>query len=137
MSKYCKKCGKELTDDSKFCNSCGTVQNTEENAMSIQQEVTFNNKNSQDIKVPGWLALLIIIFIGLFIWLSINGEINLFNFNKEEPSVEDRSNIEYKEITVEELEEALSNNAAAAKEKFCGEVGQNGSCVEAGFHRDS
>lgn len=120
MSKYCKKCGKELTDDSKFCNSCGTVQDTEENVMPIQQETTVNNKNNQDIKVPGWLALLIIIFIGLFIWLSLNGELNLFNFSKEEPTVEDRSSIEYQKVTVDELEEELSNNAAAAKEKYNG-----------------
>lgn len=120
MSKFCSKCGKELTDDSKFCNSCGTVQDNKENVIPIQQEVNVNKKNNQDIKIPGWLALLIIIFVGLFIWLSLNGELNLFNFSKKDPQVEDRSNIEYQKITVDELEEELNNNAATAKETYKG-----------------
>ena len=44
MSKFCRKCGKELLDDSQFCDGCGTAVNEiNSNLNQINTQATNNN----------------------------------------------------------------------------------------------
>lgn len=65
---FCRQCGKELTDGTKFCNGCGAPQGTNEQqqeAPQQQQETpqqqysqnnTHNQSNTQDNKIMNILA---------------------------------------------------------------------------------
>ena len=61
MVQYCRKCGKELEDDSEFCDSCGFKLN--ENPITEQQPAKpeSNNKNEFVYKLPLILAVIGII----------------------------------------------------------------------------
>ena len=48
MSKFCTKCGKELTDDSLFCSACGSKINS--NHVTINN--TENTYNKKVVKHP-------------------------------------------------------------------------------------
>lgn len=37
MSKFCKNCGKELTEDTKFCMNCGTEVENEDSIIQKTQ----------------------------------------------------------------------------------------------------
>lgn len=70
---YCKECGKEIANDSKFCNHCGTRQDSSINEKKEPKkiilevpEVVFNNKLSKGTKlfiVLYAIYLFVIIFI--------------------------------------------------------------------------
>lgn len=56
MVQYCRKCGKELSDDSEFCDSCGFKLNENPNAEQAEKQ-TENNKSEFKNKVPLILAV--------------------------------------------------------------------------------
>jgi hypothetical protein len=72
---YCKKCGRELSDDAVFCQSCGTAQNSAQAAQS-QQPIIVNvsNVNTNTNNVGGhdsypyksrWAAFFLCVFFGV------------------------------------------------------------------------
>ncbi|MFG5604239.1 zinc-ribbon domain-containing protein, partial [Enterococcus faecalis] len=48
---YCRKCGKEITDESKYCQFCGALQETDEttgaDAVKKSTEQTINEMKEQ------------------------------------------------------------------------------------------
>ena len=61
---FCKNCGKEIENDSKFCPKCGAKQKDESNNV---EESKYDNPTNV-LKICIWLAisaLLIILFIGI------------------------------------------------------------------------
>ncbi len=71
MSKFCNKCGKELSDDAKACPSCGTsfVANEQKQSPVI---VNVENHNSNVNAAPNgtaknkWVAFFLCWFLGCF-----------------------------------------------------------------------
>ena len=59
---YCKKCGKELPDNSKFCSACGTAQ----------PKVINSNKSSESKNKNKKIALIGIIILVMIVIASIN-----------------------------------------------------------------
>ena len=153
-SKFCDVCGTEIIETS--ANNINTqniaVTNNNEiiNNMNNQEikniEYSYAQKNGIEeefynkaeanneikkngsMRIPGWLAFLIIVFVFGIMYSSIKGEINLFNYNPDSNSDSDymytqRENtqdIEYQKITVDELMNKLEENAASAKEEYNG-----------------
>ena len=83
---FCKKCGKEIADDSKFCNFCGSEQ---QSATAIYE----NNPSTEDEKTNKTLwaifgGCLIFVFI---IVLIIVGATNGDSSTKTNPSYSDSS----------------------------------------------
>lgn len=70
--KYCKKCGLNLADDTKFCPECGCDLNNshQESYMDEVYKVLNNQSSSDDHKSFGW-ALIGFLFpiIGLILYL--------------------------------------------------------------------
>ena len=58
MSKFCTKCGKELTEDTKFCMNCGTkvenedsiIQKTQNNLLNRADTKRFERRNDKSCK---------------------------------------------------------------------------------------
>lgn len=119
MSKFCSKCGKELSDDSQFCDRCGSTVNggiiNQQTANEYKEETPSKQNN-----IPVWLVILIVVFFGGFFYLTATGELDIFNMHRDESSTTNVGNIEYQEITVDELDTALENNAALAQETYKG-----------------
>lgn len=68
MSKYCSKCGAEITEGSKFCKSCGApVENTQSRATNqkIQKEANSQKKGKKTPVIIGIIAVVVLIFAGL------------------------------------------------------------------------
>ena len=144
MSKFCRKCGKELLDDSQFCDGCGTAVNEINSNIQVnnQENYVTNNQpkennvvypysqNTNEVKVDSTknketnsvnvlVAFLVILFAGLFFYLAASGELNIFNYEKEQEKI-DTTGIDYQQITVDELMKKLEENPAAAKEEYKG-----------------
>lgn len=67
---YCKDCGKEIANDSKFCQHCGT-----------KQDIIFNQSsmlNNSKIKIPKWINRYYPFYL---LWVFINF-MCLINYNK-------------------------------------------------------
>lgn len=47
---FCKNCGKEIDDDSKFCDSCGQVVSKKENKTNVEESLNAKEKESIDNK---------------------------------------------------------------------------------------
>jgi len=56
MVQYCRKCGKELADDSEFCDGCGFKLNENPNAKQVVKH-SEDNKNEFVTKLPLILAV--------------------------------------------------------------------------------
>lgn len=71
---YCKNCGKEIPDDSKFCQHCGCSQSNNDNNISERD----NDKSISDNSLPNHGNIIKFLsknkkFIGIYaIWLIIN-----------------------------------------------------------------
>ena len=61
MVQYCRKCGKELSDDAEFCDGCGFQldENLKNNTQVVKQDS--ENKNEFVKKLPLILAIIGII----------------------------------------------------------------------------
>lgn len=103
--KECKKCKEKINKSAKKCPHCGSKQG-----------------------IPKWLiVILVIIAFGIiFSGNSDNETENEQNLNNNASANEENQNsnsqnnvtIEYIKVTKDELDEALENNAAAAKDKY-------------------
>ena len=68
MSKYCSKCGAEITEGSKFCKNCGApVENTQATAANqkTQKKVNSQKKGKKTPVIIGIIAVVVLIFAGL------------------------------------------------------------------------
>ena len=66
MAKFCVNCGFQLDDNSEFCPSCGTNQNS---GVSPQQQTTTttNNNNNNSFNNPQAKSKLVAGLLGLFL----------------------------------------------------------------------
>ena len=46
---YCKHCGKEIADDSRFCSSCGANQDLGSTSVQSEEDLKLNE---QSVQVP-------------------------------------------------------------------------------------
>ena len=114
MESYCSNCGNKIEQGIVFCPKCGKqvnhtpIINTYENVETRKQ-------------TPVWRIVLgtFLIIIGAIWALSGFLEFAGVGVLKKEKS-DNIKNIEYQSVTVDELENELENNAAAAKEKYNG-----------------
>ena len=69
---YCRKCGKEITDESKYCQFCGALQETDETtgayAVKKSTEQTINEMKEQIVHgqetgklylIIGWISMVV------------------------------------------------------------------------------
>lgn len=69
---YCRKCGKEITDESKYCQFCGVLQETDEttgaDAVKKSTEQTINEMKEQIVHgqetgnlylIIGWISMVV------------------------------------------------------------------------------
>lgn len=80
---YCKNCGKEISDNSKFCRWCGfaideTIK-TEEGKQYITDEKHYNNTRKQN--TPGCAIFLFIVFVIIVIYFIAGPKIGRFSDN--------------------------------------------------------
>ncbi len=66
----CKKCGKELKDDAKFCNICGTPVYDDKPAQ-LQQPVQTVQKQKKKFQISSGLWVWLVTIISLFCLLPI------------------------------------------------------------------
>lgn len=94
--KKCKKCKEDIDEKAKKCPHCGSRQG-----------------------MPIWLIILIVfIVIGFISSMGDNSEDYSDNENESNNSSQIQENINYIKISKDDLDEALENNAAAAKETY-------------------
>lgn len=65
---YCSKCGKEIPDDSGFCNACGTKVGQRQ-ADPQKTSATQNNTKPKHRSVP-WLGIVVIAIVGVILLSS-------------------------------------------------------------------
>ena len=79
---YCKKCGKQIDDDSLFCTYCGKSSSCDQHDDLVEETCKLNNQDTPAIELPDdpekislwWLLLLVPIFAIMFI-LILNPKI--------------------------------------------------------------
>ncbi len=79
---YCKKCGKQIDDDSLFCTYCGKSLSCDQHDDLVAETCKLNDQDTPAIKLPDdpekislwWLLLLIPIFAIMFV-LILNPQI--------------------------------------------------------------
>lgn len=72
MSMYCKKCGKEIADESKYCQFCGTSQrmnhlavsevekkNTDQIFIEVKEHMDKGKVTGKLYLIIGWISMLI------------------------------------------------------------------------------
>lgn len=93
MAKYCKNCREEIVGKQKFCPKCGKKQG-----------------------LPKWVIILIVVLvIGVFASTSNSDETTKTSNDSSKQEVR-----EYTSVNIDDLEDALENNAAAAKDTYDG-----------------
>ena len=76
---YCKECGKELDEKSKFCSECGIEINNNESSIS-ENSAKNESENEEGLLLEinsGWIAVAILLpFIGVIggIYYAIKGK---------------------------------------------------------------
>lgn len=101
--KECKKCKEKINKKAKKCPHCGTKQG-----------------------IPKWIIVILVIIVFGIIFggnsdNEVNDEQNLNNntsTNEENNNSQNNETIDYLIVTKDELDEALENNAAAAKDTY-------------------
>lgn len=94
----CKSCNKEIASSAKVCPNCGA-------------------KNKKPFYKAIWFWVLIIIIV---IAVASGGNDSSHSSNSNSSSSNETKVIEYTKIDIDELEDALENNAAAAKDSYNG-----------------
>ena len=121
VNKYCEFCGTKLEENANVCLSCGR-----------QIKNTRSSKSKQSL--PTWLIVIIVILaIGTILNINdeneepvnhvTNKETNNNRSNKASDNTNNLPNqvpedIEYIKVSKEDLDEALENNAALARETY-------------------
>ncbi len=136
---FCKKCGKQIADGSKFCPECGASFESN-NAVSpangavppangavppangavppANGPVYIVGAAPQPAKKHGCLKTFLIILAVIVIISFIGSKCSSSNGSSEEETTTEVIPTEMLKVTVDELEEALDNNAAAAKDTY-------------------
>ena len=128
---FCKKCGKQIADDSKFCPECGASFESNNAASPANGAVPPANgavppangpvyivgTAPQPAKKHGCLKTFLIILAVIVIISFIGSKCSSSNGSSEEETTTEVIPTEMRKVTVDELEEALDNNAAAAKDR--------------------
>ena len=97
---YCKSCGKEIAKSAKTCPNCG-----EKNKKPFYKAVWF------------WV-IIVLIFIGIA--AGGGNENDSSSSSNSNMNSQENKPIEYQIVDIDELESALKDNAAAAKDKYNG-----------------
>ena len=97
---YCKSCGKEISKSAKTCPNCG-----EKNKKPIYKAVWF------------WV---IIVFLLISVVAGSGSKDNSSSSSNSNKNNQENKVIEYQKIDIDELEKALDDNAAAAKDTYNG-----------------
>ena len=121
VNKYCEFCGTKLEENANVCLSCGR-----------QIKNTRSSKSKQSL--PTWLIVIIVILaIGTILNINdeyeepvnhvTNSETNNNRSNKASDNTnylpnQVPENIEYIKVSKDDLDEALENNAALARETY-------------------
>ena len=95
----CKSCKKEIASNAKVCPNCGA-------------------KNKKPFYKAVWFWILVVIVIGAIAGGGNNSSSDSGNNNSNNPS--ETKVIEYTKVDIDELEDALENNAAAAQDTYKG-----------------
>lgn len=100
MSKICKNCKNEIDSKAKFCPKCSKKQGG----------------------LPKWAIILIIVFVIIVLAMgssSGNDDSNTSdNSTINNQTNQTTENIEYQKVSKDDLDDALDNNAAAAKDTY-------------------
>lgn len=94
-TKQCKKCKEQINKQAKKCPHCGSKQN-----------------------MPIWLIILIVIIALGIIGSAIGNSEESLDTGSSNNSSQTQENIEYIKVSKDDLDEALENNSAAAKETY-------------------
>ena len=123
---FCNKCGKEIDANTKFCKYCGAIINNTQQTQAQFQNFNYstNVKSKKKIYQQWWFWLIIILLSISIVGIGMNGESENVATNANEINSAnkntDKEQITYTKIDIDELEDELENNAAAAKEKYNG-----------------
>lgn len=120
---YCTNCGKELPENSKFCNHCGSAQGVE--VQSGHSEVAESKKTKEPKKKPGWLAIsvfLISVFVVIMCFNGINDENKAENRGSADESVISTTAEPPVEISAEKLIKAYVDNEVKADTLYDGKT---------------
>jgi len=98
---YCKHCGKEIADDSKFCNYCGANQNAVSNIIDSRKRIDNSRIKKLIIKI-----FLIVIIVGLVCAVIVQNRSTIEDFlgisnSQQEESETINANDTYKNTIVE------------------------------------
>lgn len=104
MKMYCRKCGKEIEENSKFCPYCGYGLQEEQNKVSgITKQDVHPQKESKGVNPKKWIIPVVIvmgtIFVAIVVFLRVK--------NTHKP--EKISESEVIEGSVEKMEEPVEN----------------------------
>ena len=95
-TKQCKKCKEQINKKAKKCPHCGAKQG-----------------------MPVWLIVIIaIVVIGIIASAGGDSENSSNGGTNNDPSSQNQETIEYIKVSKDDLDEALKNNAAAAKDTY-------------------
>ena len=113
MAKFCPNCGKEMQEGTEVCINCEKKPNN---------STTSNNQN-QKKKMPTWLIVVLVIIGILIIGSAMSNNEETTNENTSTNNTTTNTSttqqtIEYIKVSKDELDEALDNNAAAAKDTY-------------------
>ncbi len=135
-TKYCNYCGKEVNKEAVVCTHCGrqlegTSQKNEE-TKKCKKCKELINKNSKKCphcganqKMPVWaIVLIVIVAIAIIGGTANNSNSNSDNGQNNNTTNDTNNNtskpIEYIKVSKDDLDEALDNNAALARETYNG-----------------
>ena len=101
---YCRKCGKEIEENSKFCPYCGYGLQEEQNKVSgITKQDVQPQKESKGVNPKKWIIPVVIvmgiIFVAIVVFLGV----------KDTRKLEKASEPEVVEGSVEKMEEPVEN----------------------------
>lgn len=113
---FCKKCGKQVANDSKFCKYCGTVLKDFETSSNNYEKPQKKKSNKKMIIIA------IILWVVFIVIVNLNGN----SENQESAIKKDMSSID--EIAEDDIEEnsslkAMDNELIANFKSACNEIG--------------
>lgn len=136
-TKYCNYCGKEVNKEAVVCTHCGRqLESTSlknEKTKKCKKCKELINKNAKKCphcganqKMPVWVIVLIVIVVIAIIGGIENNSSSDSNNSQNNNTTNDTTNnntskpIEYIKVSKDDLDEALDNNAALARETYNG-----------------
>ena len=101
---YCRKCGSELSEDTKFCPKCGT-----------QIVVSGNNESEEIIKKPYWLwgILILVLLIAIIFVFKKSDNVEEETYNEVEISTMYKNEAELTSIEDIDIQETIISTELA------------------------